>query len=153
MLGIRCWVEDFHFGFDMYTLLYFIYFWLYWVLLHAGFLSFRRAGATPVAACRPLLAVASLVEQRLWGTQSSVVVAQGLIRSGCRALGHSGFCICSTWAQYLGLTGLKERAQQLWSVGSWLCGMWNLPRPGTAPMSPALAGRFLSTALPGKSPG
>ena len=22
MLGIRCWVEDFHFGFDMYTLLY-----------------------------------------------------------------------------------------------------------------------------------
>ena len=32
-----------------------------------------------------------------------------------------------------------------------LCGMWNLPRPGTEPMSPALAGRFLSTIPLGKS--
>ena len=30
-------------------------------------------------------------------------------------------------------------------------GMWNLPGPGIEPMSPALAGRFLSTAPPGKS--
>ena len=32
-----------------------------------------------------------------------------------------------------------------------LRGVWNLPRPGTTPMSPALAGRLPSTA-PGKSP-
>ena len=30
--------------------------------------------------------------------------------------------------------------------------MWNLPRPGIKPMFPALAGRFLSTVPPGKSP-
>ena len=30
-------------------------------------------------------------------------------------------------------------------------GMWNLPGPGVQPVSPALAGRFLSTAAPGKS--
>ena len=30
--------------------------------------------------------------------------------------------------------------------------MWNLPRLETEPMSPALSGRFLSTAPPGKSP-
>ena len=31
-------------------------------------------------------------------------------------------------------------------VGSLLlCGMWNLPRSGTEPMSPALAGRFFTT--------
>ena len=29
--------------------------------------------------------------------------------------------------------------------------MWNLPTPGTEPMSPVLAGRFLSTESPGKS--
>ena len=31
-----------------------------------------------------------------------------------------------------------------------LCGMWDLPRPGLEPMSPALAGRCLTTAPPGK---
>ena len=28
--------------------------------------------------------------------------------------------------------------------------MWDLPRPGLEPVSPALAGRFLTTAPPGK---
>ena len=28
--------------------------------------------------------------------------------------------------------------------------MWDLPRPGLEPMSPALAGRFSTTAPPGK---
>ena len=31
-----------------------------------------------------------------------------------------------------------------------LCGMWDLPRPGLEPMSPALAGGFSTTAPPGK---
>ena len=31
-----------------------------------------------------------------------------------------------------------------------LCGMWDLPRPGLEPASPALAGRFSITAPPGK---
>ena len=31
-----------------------------------------------------------------------------------------------------------------------LRGMWNLPRPGLEPVSPALAGRFSTTAPPGK---
>ena len=56
--------------------------------------------------------------------------------------------------------------QQLWHVGSVIvarrlssCGalalllrsMWDLPGPGLEPVSPALAGRFLTTASPGKS--
>ena len=32
-------------------------------------------------------------------------------------------------------------------------GMWDLPRPGLKPMSPALAGRFSTTAQPGKPEG
>ena len=31
-----------------------------------------------------------------------------------------------------------------------LHGMWDLPRPGLEPVSPALAGRFSTTAPPGK---
>ena len=33
-----------------------------------------------------------------------------------------------------------------------LCSMWNLPRPGLKPVSPALAGRFSTTVPPGKPP-
>ena len=35
-------------------------------------------------------------------------------------------------------------------VAHGLCGMWDLPRPGLEPVSPALAGRFSTTAPPGK---
>ena len=33
-----------------------------------------------------------------------------------------------------------------------LRGMWDLPRPGLEPVSPALAGRFSTTVPPGKPP-
>ena len=39
------------------------------------------------------------------------------------------------------------------SCCSWawlLCSVWDLPGPVTEPVSPALAGRFLTTGLPGK---
>ena len=75
----------------------------------------------------------------------SLVVASGncsLIRvwvSPCgsfccevQALGHAGFSSC-------GMLVLL------------LHGMWDLPRPGITPMSPALAGRLLTTGPPGKS--
>ena len=42
---------------------------------------------------------------------------------------------------------------RLSNCGSWaqsLHGMWDLPRPGVKPVSPALAGRFSTTAPPGK---
>ena len=45
--------------------------------------------------------------------------------------------------------------RRLSSCGSWaylLRGMWDLPRPGIEPVSSALAGRFLTTAPPGKPP-
>ena len=47
----------------------------------------------------------------------------------------------------------RLRTRRLSSCGSWaqlLRGMWDLPRPGLEPMSPALAGKFLTTAPPGK---
>ena len=47
----------------------------------------------------------------------------------------------------------KLQTRRLSSCGSWaqlLRGMWDLPRPGLEPMSLALAGRFSTTAPPGK---
>ena len=71
---------------------------------------------------------------RAWapGTRASVVVAFGLGSRGTKALECAGFSSCGTRAQML-------------------LGMWDLPGPGLEPMSPVLAGGFLTTALPGKS--
>ena len=54
-------------------------------------------------------------------------------------------------AQALGHAGFSSVALGLWRVGSVVQGMRNLPGPGIEPVSPALAGKFLSTLPPGKS--
>ena len=49
----------------------------------------------------------------------------------------------------------RLQTRRLSSCGSQaqsLRGMWDLPRPGLEPMSPALAGRFSTTVPPGKPP-
>ena len=43
-----------------------------------------------------------------------------------------------------------RRLSNCGSRAQLLCGMWDLPRPGLEPVSPALAGRFSATAPPGK---
>ena len=67
---------------------------------------------------------------RALGVQASVAVARGL-SSGLRALECRLSC-CGSRA--------------------WLLrGMWDIPGPGLEAVSPALAGRFLTTVPPGKS--
>ena len=65
------------------------------------------------------------------GVWASVVVARGLSSCGSRALEHR-------------LSSCGSRAYLP-------CGMWDLPGPGLEPVSPALAGGFLTTAPLGKS--
>ena len=43
-----------------------------------------------------------------------------------------------------------HRLSSCGSRAQLLCGMWDLPRPGLEPVSPALAGRPSTTAPPGK---
>ena len=45
-----------------------------------------------------------------------------------------------------------RRLSNCGSRAQLLLGMWDLPRPGLEPVSPALAGRFSTTAPPGKPP-
>ena len=67
---------------------------------------------------------------RALGAQASVVVACGLSSCGSRAL--------------------ERRLSSCGARAEFLRGMWDLPRPGLKPVSPALAGGFLTTAPPGK---
>ena len=51
------------------------------------------------------------------------------------------------------VTEHRLQMRRLSNCGSWaqsLHGMWDPPRPGLEPVSPALAGRFSTTAPPGK---
>ena len=81
---------------------------------------------------------------------------------GCSSWRCAGFSLW--WLLLLGSIG--SRAHALSNCRSWalecrlnrcgaraklLHGMWNLPGPGIKPVSPALAGRFLTTELPGRS--
>ena len=53
------------------------------------------------------------------------------------------------------VAGHRLQTRRLSSCGSRaqsLRGVWDLPRPGLEPVSPALAGRFPTTAPPGKPP-
>ena len=43
-----------------------------------------------------------------------------------------------------------RRLSNCGSLAQLLCSMWDLPRPGLEPVSPALAGRFSTTAPPVK---
>ena len=49
-----------------------------------------------------------------------------------------------------GLQALERRLSSCGARAQLLRGMWDLPRPGLEPTSPALAGGFLTTAPPGK---
>ena len=79
-----------------------------------------------------LIAVASLCcrAQALGGTWGSVVVVHGLSSCGSWAL-ERRLSSCGTWAWLL--RGMRDR-----------------PGPGLEPVSPALAGGFLTTVPPGK---
>ena len=101
-------------------------------LLHAGFLQLWRVGATLPCGAQILIAVASLVAEH------------GLQAHRLQQLWHVGSVVVARGLQTCRLSSCGARAQLL-------CGMWDLPRPGLEPVSPALADGFLTTAPRGKS--
>ena len=93
-------------------------------LLHTGSLQLRRAGATLRCSAR-------------------ASHCSGLSCCRARALGVRDFSSCGSLALECGLSSCGTRALLL-------LGTWDLPGPGLEPVSPALAGGFLTTAPPGK---
>ena len=62
---------------------------------------------------------------------------------------------CRVWALGTGLSSAARRLLQCICCSAWAQlphRMWNPPRPGIEPVSPALAVRFLTTGPPRKSP-
>ena len=76
------------------------------------------------------------------------VVVRGLL---CGGSSHcSGVSYCR--ARALGkLQSLQHASSVVVAHGLSCSGMWNRPRSGIEPLTPALAGGFLSSASPGKS--
>ena len=93
-----------------------------------------------VAACGLSLVAASRGYSLLWCMSFSLQWLLLLWNMGSRC---TGFSSCGSRA-------LQHRFS---SCDAWvllLRGMWDLPGPGLEPVPPALAGRFLTTAPPGK---
>ena len=103
----------------------------FFFLINLLFLQWQREGATLHCGARASNCSGfSCCGAQALGAWASVVMARRLSSCGMRAL-ECRLSSCGTQAQLL-------------------CGMWDLPRPGLEPMSPALAGGFLTTAPPGK---
>ena len=103
----------------------FYLFWLCWVLLMRGlFLQLQQVG---LSTC-------------------SVRASHCNSFSCCRAqaVEYAGFGSCSSQA-------LEHRLNTCGSWADLLLSMWDLPRPGIEPVSPALAGRSFITEPPGKT--
>ena len=128
------------FNLTLYNTIFFLTYLFYLFLAALGlhccaraFSSCSERGLLFIVARGLLIAVASCFAEHtrsVLGVWASVVTARGLSSCGLRALE------CS-------LSSCGARAQLL-------CGMWDLPGPGLEPVSPALAGGFLTSAPPGK---
>ena len=101
----------------------FIYFWLHWVF---------------IAACGLSLVATSGGYSLLWCVGFSLQWLLSLWSMGSRHAGFSSY----------GSQALEHRLSRV--RAQFLHGIWDLPGPGLKPVSPALAGGFLTTAPPGK---
>ena len=129
---------------------YYIYFFFFFSfsffgcvgsLLCVGFLQLQRAGATLCCGAQASHCGGfSCCGAQALGARASVVVACRLSRCGSRAL-ESRLSSC-------GARALERRLGSCGARALLLCAMWDLPGPGLEPLSPALAGGFLTTTPP-----
>ena len=109
------------------VLIVFFFFWLHWVFIAALGLS--------------LVAVSGGYSS-LWCAGFSL---RWLLLLQSMSSRHAGFSSCD-------LRALEHRLSSCGSRALLLRSMQYLPRPGIESVSPALAGGFLTTAPPGKTP-
>ena len=121
-----------HCSFKIYFI--YFYFWLCWIPVAVSGLSpVVVSGATPRCGTQaPHCCGLSCCGAWAPGARASIVVAHRLSSCGSQAPEHR-------------LSSRGTRAQLLRS-------MWDPPRPGLEPMSPALADGLPTTAPPGKPP-
>ena len=113
-------------------LFFFFFFWLRWLFIAACWLSLVAMSRGYSSLRFEGFSLGWLLLLRSTASRcASVVVACGLSSCGSWAL-ECRLSSCGTWAQLL-----RD--------------MWDPPGAGIEPVSPSLAGRFLTTEPPGKS--
>ena len=109
------------------------YFWLCWsLLLRVGFLQVLQAEATSLQCTGFSSRWLLLLQSTDAGSTGCSGGSSGLVRGS------------SSWPRECRLSSCGAHAQLL-------LGMWNFLGPGIKPRSPALAGRFFTNKLAGKS--
>ena len=102
------------------------------------------------------MALCRYAQAFLWLQRAGATLRCGVQASHCGGFSCRGAWALGTWASVVvahGFSSCGSRALEcrLSSCGTWallLCGMWDPPRPGLEPMSPALAGGLPTTAPP-----
>ena len=130
MLGFSSWPQGcFCVACQLRFFFFFNLFWLHWVV---GCLQLRQVGAILRCGARTSHCGGfSCFRAQALGAWASVVVACGFSSCGSR--------------------DLECRLSSCGARDQLLHGMWDLPRPEIEPVSPTLAGGFLTAAPPGKS--
>ena len=118
--------ESLFFFLTLFYFYLFIYFWWRWVSVAARGLSLVAASGGHSSLQCAAFSLRWLLLLRSTGSR------------------RAGFGSCGSWALERRLSSCGARAQLL-------PGMWYPPRPGIEPVSPELAGGFLTIAPPGKS--
>ena len=85
----------------------------------------------------------------LWVFIALLGLSLAAVSRAYSSLRYTGFSL--QWLLLLRSTSSRAQFSSCGTQAWLLHSMWNLPRPGTEPMSPAKAGRFLTTGPPGKS--
>ena len=118
--------------FQLKKLFYLFYFWLCWVFVAARGLSLvATSRGYPLSRCMGFSLQWLLLLQSM----------------GSR---RAGFSSCGMQAQQLWLAALERRLSSCGARAQLLRCMWDVPGPRLEPVSPALAGGFLTTAPPGE---
>ena len=105
-----------------------------------AFFSYGERGLLFVAV-RGLLIVAA-----------SLVAEHGLQARGLQQLWHAGSVIVARGLSNCGSQAPERRLSSCSARAQLLHGMWDLPGPGIEPVSPSLAGGFLTTVPPREVP-
>ena len=133
MLLSLVFTSHFLFSFNFFLIfILFIYFWLHW-----AFVAARGLSLVAVSGGYSLLRCTCFSLRWLLLLRST-----GSSRVGFSSVAHR-LSSCGSQA-------LECRISSCGARDYLLCGMWDLHRQGIEPVSPALAGRFLSTVPPGK---
>ena len=108
---------------------------------------FGRTGSSLLCGCSLVTREGQLFGCGAWASRCS-----GFSCCGAKSLGTWASVVSAHGLSSRGFQALEHRFRSCGTLAWLLCSLWNCPRSGIKPMSPALADRFLTPEPPGKPP-